>query len=225
MRALIFAAALLAAPACVGSRAGAEPVDYHIDFQHSQIMFSIDRFGFNHVIGRFDGRIDAQGRQIVALDPNSTSVITGEIMLDQTTPARSSVQATVQMAGLTSGDLQRDNIIKGDHWLNVAQYPTMTFRSTSVQMTDATHARVAGDLTLMGQTHPFALAVTLNKIGPAPDGAQAAGFTATGTLHRSQWGLTIATGLIGDDVNITIEALGALPHAPATSVTRPPAHN
>ena len=211
MRALMFAAALLAAPACVVSRAAAEPSDYHIDFAHTQVVFSIDRFGFNHVIGRFDGRIDAQGHQITAPDPTAIPVIAGDMMLDQATPAHSSVNATIQMAGLTTGNLQRDTIIKGDRWLNVTQFPTMTFRSTAVQITDATHAQVTGDLTLMGQTHPLTLAVTLNKIGATPDGAQAAGFTATGVVHRSQWGLTTATGLIGDEIVITIEALGALP--------------
>jgi polyisoprenoid-binding protein YceI len=102
----------------------------------------------------------------------------------------------------------------------------MEFRSTSVRVTDATHALVTGDLTLMGQTHPLTLAVTLNKIGPAPPGqTQAAGFTATGALHRSQWGLTTANTLIGDDVEINIEALGVVSQAAPTNQTTTPAHH
>ena len=211
MRASLFTAALLAAPLFFSAAASANPVDYQIDPAHSQIGFSIDRFGFNHVLGRFDGRIDAHGNQIETPDPAATWVITGDIMLDQAAPAHSSVHVVVQTAGYTSGNLARDTVIKGDHWLNVAQYPTMEFRSTAVQVTDATHAQVTGDLTLMGQTHPLTLTVTLNKIGPSPPNqTQAAGFTATGVVHRSQWGLTVASALIGDDITLDIEALGVV---------------
>ena len=216
MRAWIFTAAILGASTFTALSAVAEPIDYHIDFAHTQVIFSIDRFGFDHVVGRFDGRIDAQGHQVTAPDPTATSVVAGDMILDQTTPAHSSVQATIQMAGLTTGNLQRDTIIKGEDWLRIEQFPTMTFHSTAVQISDATHAQVIGNLTLMGQTHPLILTVTLNKIGLAPDGVQAAGFTATGVLQRSQWGLTTAIGLIGDDVTITIEALGALPRTSAS---------
>jgi polyisoprenoid-binding protein YceI len=217
MRAWLFWAALLGAPVLLGPPVWADPVDYQIDPAHSQIGFSIDRFGFNHVLGRFDGRIDAHGNQIQAPDPAATSVISGDMMLDQAAPAHSSVRVVVQMAGYSSGNLARDNVIKGDHWLNVAQYPTMEFHSTQVVASDATHAQVTGDLTLMGQTHPLTLSVTLNRIGPAPPSqAQAAGFTATGVLKRSQWGLTTASALIGDDVAITIEALGVVHEAGST---------
>src|SRR5262249_30651404 len=161
------------------SPASANPVDYQIDPAHTQIGFTIDRFGFNRVLGRFDGRIDAHGNQIEAADPSATWVISGDMMLDQAQPAHSNVHVVVQMAGYTSGNLARDTVIKGDHWLNVAQFATMEFRSTSVTVTDATHAQVAGELTMVGQTHPLTLAVTLNKIGQAPTGGQAAGFSAT----------------------------------------------
>lgn len=226
MRASFFTAALLAAPLFFNSTASANPVDYQIDPAHSQIGFSIDRFGFNHVLGRFDGRIDAHGNQIEAPDPNATWVITGDMMLDQAAPAHSSVHVVVQMAGYTSGNLARDTVLKGDHWLNTAQYPTMEFRSTAVQVTDATHAQVTGDLTMLGQTHPITLAVTLNKIGPAPPSqAPAAGFTATGVVHRSQWGLTIANTLIGDDITLDIEALGVVQQTAPAPTTAAPAHH
>ena len=220
MRALLFVAALVVAPITI-SAAFAEPVNYTLDPRHSQIGFTVDRFGFNNVLGRFDA-------------------VTGTVVLDEANPSRSSVHAVVQMANFNSGDSRplaadcpttppaqgtpqrpecsggRDEHLEGTNWLKVAQFPTMEFRSTSVQQRDATHATVVGNLTMMGQTHPLTLEVTLNKIGPLPNrpDARAAGFTATGTLRRSEWGVSIASGRIGEDVRFTIEAL-AVPAAPA----------
>jgi polyisoprenoid-binding protein YceI len=190
MRALIFAAAVFAAGA-----AHAEPVSYVLDPAHTQVAFSVDRFGYNHVLGRFED-------------------IAGEIVLDEANPANSSVHATVQIASVDSGNDTRDGHLRGERWLNATQFPTMEFRSTSVRLTGQRTAEVAGNLTLLGQTHPLTLNVTLNNIGPAPNNQRrTAGFSATGTLNRSVWGSGTAQNLIGDAVSIQIEALGQAPAA------------
>lgn len=188
MRALTFIAAMFAA-----SAAYAEPVTYTIDPAHTQVSFSVNRFGFNNVLGRFDGA-------------------TGEIVLDEANPANSSVRATIQTGGVALGDATRDEHVRSPHWLNVAQFPTIVFRSTSVRLIDERRAEVRGELTLLGQTHPLTLDVRLNRIGPLPNNQlRGAGFSATATLRRSVWGSNIAANLIGDDVQITIEALGYVP--------------
>lgn len=190
MRAFIFAGALLAAGA-----AHAEPVTYVLDPAHTQVAFSIDRFGFNRVLGRFDE-------------------VSGELVLDEANPANSSVRATIQVASVDSGDDTRDAHLREPRWLNAAQFPTMEFRSTSVRMTGDNSAEVTGDLTLLGQTHPVTLNVTLNNIGPAPNNQRrTAGFSATGSLNRSAWGSTLAPQVIGDAVSIQIEALAQVPAA------------
>lgn len=211
MRALVFAFAVVAAAACAtsdGAQAqgggGAQAITtapavgaqrYVLDPAHTQIGFSIDRFGFNRVLGRFD-------------------TIAGEIVLDQANPERSSVTATVQMTSVTSGNATRDEHLRAERWLNVAGFPTMEFRSTSVQRTSATTAVVTGDLTLLGQTHPLTLNVTMNRIGVSPSNQRpTVGFSATGTLSRAAWGSATAPQLIGDEVAITIEALGQAPAA------------
>ena len=119
--------------------------------------------------------------------------------------------ATIQTASLSSGDATRDEHVRGARWLDAAQFPTMEFRSTSVRRTGEQTAEVTGDLTLHGQTHPVTLTVSLNQIGRNPAGGQAAGFSATGTLSRTAFGVgaNVPTSLIGDEVRITIEALGA----------------
>ena len=190
MRALLFAAALFAAGA-----ARAEPVTYTLDPAHTQVAFTIERFGFNNVLGRFEA-------------------VSGEVVLDQANPAASSVHAVIQVGSIDSSNDTRDEHLRGERWLNAAQFPTMEFRSTSVRIIEENHAEVTGDLTLLGQTHPVTLDVRLNRIGPLPNNQrQAAGFTATGTLQRSAWGSTTAARLIGNEVSLRIEALAVAPAA------------
>lgn len=190
MRALIFAAALFAAGA-----ASAEPVTYALDPAHTQVAFSIDRFGFNRVLGQFD-------------------TVAGEVVLDEANPANSSVRATVQIASISAGNATRDEHLRGDRWLRAAQFPTMEFQSTSVRLISNTRAEVTGNLTLLGQTHPLVLDVTLNRIADAPNnGRRTAGFSATGTLTRSTWGMTVTPNTVGDQISISIEALAQAPAA------------
>lgn len=190
MRALIFAAALFAAGA-----AHAEPVTYALDPSHTQVAFSIDRFGFNRVLGQFD-------------------TVEGELVLDEANPANSSVRAVVQIGSLSAGNTTRDEHLRGARWLNAEQFPTMSFQSTSVRLTGENRAEVTGNLTLLGQTHPLTLDVTLNRIAEAPNNnRRTAGFSATGTLDRTAWGLATAPNLIGNSVSIQIEALAQVPAA------------
>jgi polyisoprenoid-binding protein YceI len=118
------------------------------------------------------------------------------------------------VASVDSGNDTRDGHLRGERWLNAAQFPTIEFRSTSVRLTGERTAEVAGDLTLLGQTHPVTLQVTLNQTGVSPSNQrQAAGFSATGSLDRSGWGSATAPQLIGNAVSIQIEALGYAPAA------------
>lgn len=191
MRALLFAGALIASGA-----AHAEPVTYTLDPAHTQVAFTIERFGFNNVLGRFED-------------------VAGEVVLDADNPANSSVRATIQVASVDSSNDTRDEHLRSERWLNAAAFPTIEFRSTSVRMLGDNHAAVTGDLTMLGQTHPVTLDVRLNRMGPLPNNQrQAAGFTATGALQRSGWGSATAAQLIGDDVAIRIEALAVAPATP-----------
>jgi polyisoprenoid-binding protein YceI len=184
MRALIFAAMLAASGA-----AYADPVTYTLDPAHTQVAFSVDRFGFNNVLGRFDQA-------------------SGQVVLDEAHPQNSSVHAVVQVTSVSTGNDTRDGHLRGEHWLNVQQFATMEFQSRTVRLTGAHTADVTGDLTLLGQSHPLTLQVTLNRMGDSPaNRARSAGFSATGTLSRAAWGSSTAANLIGDQVNITIEAL------------------
>ncbi|MGE0046481.1 MAG: YceI family protein [Hyphomonadaceae bacterium] len=185
MRALLIALVfLIAAPSAFAQ------TRYTLDPAHTQVGFTAERFGFNRVLGRFD-------------------MVSGAVVLDEARPENSSVTAEIAIASISTGNETRNGHLTGDRWLNAARFPAMTFRSTAVRITGERRAQVTGDLTLMGVTAPVTLDVTLNRTGADPATQRnAAGFSATGTLSRSAFGLLTAPQLIGDEIQIQIEALG-----------------
>lgn len=192
----LFATAACATPDAAQAQAQAPAAQqYVLDPAHTQVAFSIERFGFTFILGRFD-------------------TVEGALLLDQARPENSNVTATIQTASVSSGNATRDEHLRSARWLDAAQFPTMQFRSTSVRRTGDQSAEVTGDLSLHGATHPVTLTVSLNQIGRNPaNGSQAAGFSATGTLSRAQFGMNTAPQLIGDEARINIEALSVVPAA------------
>lgn len=163
---------------------------YTIDPGHTHVMFKFERFGLSYVIGGF-------------------TAVEGSITLDKAAPQNSSVTASVGIASFASGNPDRDQHAVGPFWLNAEAFPAMTFKSTKVELTGDETAKVTGDLTLHGVTKPLTLDVALHKIGSDPSTKrEAAGFSATGVINRQDFGVTTAKGMIGDEVAITIEALG-----------------
>jgi polyisoprenoid-binding protein YceI len=163
---------------------------YKLDPKHTQVAFSVDRFGYNRVMGRFD-------------------IVSGDVILDQDRPERSRVHAILDTVSLSTGDSTRDDHVRGPSWLRAAEFPKIEFRSTSVKLLGPKRAEVAGDLVMLGVTASVTIDVTLNRVGSDPATKQnTAGFSATGTLLRSSFGSKTAPQLIGDEVRITIEALG-----------------
>lgn len=162
---------------------------YELDPAHTQVVFSVERFGFNDVVAFFPGA-------------------RGVVTLDEENPENSAVEAEIAVAGLESGDATRNEHVRGGLWLKAEEFPTIAFRSTAVERIGETAARVTGELTVIGQTRPVTLEVALNKLGADPaTKRQAAGFSATATLKRSDFGVTTAGALIGDEIDVRIEAL------------------
>lgn len=169
---------------------GARAADrYEIDPAHTHVQFSVLRFGFNDVIGSFTD-------------------VKGTITLDKDAPEKSAVEVVISVASLVSGDATRDQHLSSEFWFNSENFPEMTFQSTAVEVIDETSARVTGDLTLLGVSKPVTLMVTLNKAGQDPASkSQAVGFSVTGSLDRTAFGMNTAAGLVGTDVAIRIETL------------------
>ncbi len=92
----------------------------------------------------------------------------------------------------------------------MANYPTMTYRSTSVRR-DGDDYVVTGDLTIKGITHPVELKVEVNGFGPDPYGGTRAGFSASGEINRTDYGITanmvLPTGgvMVSEKIQLTVE--------------------
>ena len=99
-----------------------------------------------------------------------------------------------------------DDHLKKADFFDVEKYPQATFKSTKVEAgADAQHLKVTGDLSLHGVTKPVVLDVTINKVGPHPMSKKpSAGFDATTTIKRSEWGIGAYVPNISDDIRLRI---------------------
>jgi polyisoprenoid-binding protein YceI len=152
--------------------------------------------------------------------------VTGTIVYDPQNPAASSVEAVIDATTIDSGVADRDNHLKSPDFLDVANYPTITFKSTKVEPNaDGTQAKVTGDLTIRGVTRPVVLDVEYLGQGKSPFGTTNIGFTASTKINREDFGLTwnvaLETGgwLVGKDItlNLDVEAILVEETAPATA--------
>lgn len=195
IKAGVIAVGLSLSMAC--QNASAKPQNYTLDNDHTHIVWQVDRFGFTQTVGTFTD-------------------IQGHLILDEDNPQESSVTATLALSGLRSDLQEREDIVRGVHWLDAETFPKITFTSTKVTLSDdpackTTCAIVTGEMTLKDVTHPLEMQVRLNKIATDPvSKRKAAGFTATGVFKRSDFGVKIALGPVGDDVSFEIQALAVV---------------
>lgn len=169
----------------------AQAATYGLDTVHTQITFSVSHQDYSYSTGSF---VDFEG----AFD------------FDEANPEASSAEVTIQVASLNMNDDTWNEHLAGERWFNTAAHPTMTFTSTGVKSTGDTTMDVMGDLTMMGVTKPVTLAVTLNKVGEDRNGNGKAGFSATATIDRTEWGMSTfaVPGGIGTEISIRIEVEG-----------------
>src|SRR5260370_32904381 len=125
-------AAALSALLLTGVSAFAQSSSWTIDKNHAQTNFQIRHMGVSTVRGSISG-------------------VTGTIVWDQKDPSKSSVEATIDTNTVNTNNSARDTDLKSDKYFNVANYPTMTFKSTSVSRVNG-KLQVVGDLTLAGET-------------------------------------------------------------------------
>lgn len=140
--------------------------------------------------------------------------VNGTLFFDPHNPANSSVEAVIDTNSMSStGVEQRDAHLKSPDFLDVANYPTITFRSTKVEPYDNnTRAKVTGDLTIRDVTRSVVLDVEFLGEAKSPFGHTAIGFSATTKINREDFGLTwnmaLETGgwLVSKEVTINVEA-------------------
>src|SRR5579859_4973422 len=130
---------------------------------------------------------------------------------DENNPANSKVSAEIDTASLTSGVADRDNHLRSADFLEVEKYPKITFKSKKIDVVNANHARITGDLTIKDVTKEVVLDTEYTGVVKTPWGSTMVGFSAHTKINRKQWGLTwnavVESGalVVGEDVNIDIE--------------------
>ena len=165
-----------------------ESGNYEIDPNHVSVIFKIDHFGFSSYVGRFNS-VNA------ALD------------FDPATPAESVLNVVIDTASVDSRNAFIDAQLKGPAMFDAAKHPEITFVSTKTEPGGGDTARVTGDLTLAGATHPVILEIVLNGAGSNPlTRAETLGFSAKAVFRRSEFGLSAWIPAVGDTVSVEIEA-------------------
>jgi polyisoprenoid-binding protein YceI len=167
---------------------------WKLDPAHSHAEFKVKHMMISNVKGSFNG-------------------LSGTLTEHTTDATLSSVEASIDVATVNTGDAQRDAHLKSADFFDVEKYPTMTFKSTSVKPNGDGGYNVTGDLSLHGQTRQQTFVVDgPSAPGKDPWGNTRIGLSATAKISRKDFGLNwnaaLETGgiLVGDDVQITIEA-------------------
>ena len=136
--------------------------------------------------------------------------VEGTIYADENDPANSSVDVTLKAATIDTRTEQRDNHLRSVDFLDVENFPAITFKSTKIEG-DRNEFKLTGDLTIRGVTKPITLDVTFEGQTKDPWGGERIGFSATGKIDRREFGLTwnvlLETGglTVGNDIKINVE--------------------
>ena len=162
---------------------------YALDPQHTFVVFKITDLGYAHVVGWFTG-------------------VAGQLTFDPADVTKSTLSVTIKTASIDTHFAQRNKDLMSPDFLNVAEFPEMTFKSTSVEKTGDKKGKVTGELTLLGVTKPVSMDVTFNKIAPNPfnRNTPTAGFEAHTAIKRSDFGMKAEIPNIGDEVDISIDS-------------------
>jgi polyisoprenoid-binding protein YceI len=168
---------------------------WDIDPAHSSVSFKVRHMMVSMVRGRFAAF--------------SGSIRTGERI------AESAVTATIDASSIATGNAQRDAHVRSADFFDIDNHPMWTFRSTEVRA-QGDEALVHGDLTIKGVTRPVSLELAISGFHVDGSGAARAGFSATTTINRNDFGVDIAMPLdgggviVGDKVQVELDIQGVL---------------
>lgn len=171
----------------------AAPETYTLDASHSQIVFSYNHLGYSTTAGMFSG-------------------FDGTISFDAENPAASSVTVSFPVTTMLTGWQERFDHFMSPDFFNSAANEAVSFTSTAIEVTGDKTARITGDLTMNGITKPVVLEAVLNAAGEHPMAKKPwAGFSATTTVLRSDYGMGQFAPFVSDEVavQISVEAMKA----------------
>ena len=165
---------------------------WNIDPVHSAIAFSVRHMVVSRTRGRF-------------------ARWNGQIRFDPANPSASSVEVAIDAASIDTADAQRDAHLRSADFFDVERFPTASFRSTRLEDLGGNRYRITGDLTLRGVTKPVTLETTYEGSAKDPWGGERAGFIASTSIDRREFGLEWNTALetgglvVGDKVELSLE--------------------
>jgi polyisoprenoid-binding protein YceI len=163
-----------------------------LDTAHSRVEFSVRHMLITTVKGHFDGGVS------------------GKLVFDETNPANSQIEATVETGKINSGVADRDAHLRSNDFFNAEQFPTLTFKSTKIEVGDENTGKITGDLTIRDVTKSVVFDVEYFGSGNSPFGDFRSGFTGSTKVNREDWGLTwnmaVEGGqLVGKEIKITVD--------------------
>lgn len=165
---------------------------FTVDQSHSQVGFEVKHMMVSKVKGQFDAY---------------TAEVEAEDLSDLTT---AQITFTLDVASINTRNTDRDNHLKGADFFDVEKYPSITFKSTSIEK-DGNDYKLTGDLTIKDVTKPVTFEVEFGGKGTNPWGVEVYGFEAEAKINREEFGLTwnaaLETGgvLVGKDIKIKVE--------------------
>lgn len=163
-----------------------------IDPAHTLVEFAVKHLMIATVKGRF-------------------GQLSGTIQIDEAEPTRSTVEVTIDAASIDTRDGQRDAHLRSADFLDVENFPAITFRSQAVEPVAENRHRIVGDFTIHGVTRPVTLDASFEGRGKDPWGNERVAFSATTRVQRSEFGLNwnaaLEAGgfLVGNELKIGLE--------------------
>jgi polyisoprenoid-binding protein YceI len=178
---------------------------WQLDPMHTQVEFAVKHLGMMTVRGHF------------------TDVLaSGDINVEH--PESASVEVVIQTASIRTHNERRDNDLRTSNFLDVENYPTITFKSTKIENAGQDRYNMTGDLTIKGNTRPVTLAVVNYGEFNDPSMGHRIGYGAETQIQRKDFGLNVdmlmdGRLVIGNEIQITIqgELVEAIVPAAATS--------
>ena len=159
---------------------------YKFDPYHSSVTWQVNHFGLSNISGKW--------------------YMNGSIVYDVNKPQDATIKAVIDIQQLVTGIPELNYNLLGSAFLGANRYPQATFVSTQVQMLHVNSALVTGKLTLHGVTQVIVLKVTLNGVKPDQfNNKLTAGFSASGSILRSTYGINTYIPQISDTVNLDIQ--------------------
>ena len=168
------------------AQAAAVPEMYGIDPMHSFVLFKVRFLWASNIYGCFCGGVS------------------GKVSFDPAAPETSTVELEIKTDTLDTGFAQWNNDIKSSDFLNVKQFPLITFKSNSVQKVNDRQYTVRGELTFHGVTKPLTIQANLTGQRTGPKGESSTGADMRLTIRRSEFGVNYRSPTLGDDVDLTV---------------------